>query len=331
LLLRILSSFRTMYISGEESGEQIKQRADRTKIDTTRLLFSYAVSVESIIASLEERSKDFDIAVIDSIQTVYSQDIPSSMGSVTQIRESANKLSEFAKRSNKILLIVGHVTKGGDIAGPKTLEHLVDCVLYLEGERHSYFRLLRSNKNRFGPTDEVGIFEMTDRGMDQVDKPTVFIGDSQTKAAGRSLVASVEGSRALFYEIQSLVVSTVLPVPRRIAAGIDFNRLQLLLAVIRKHMKLSLDTYDIYVSVVGGLSVKSTAADLGVIAAIVSSVKNNPIPYDTAFIGEVGLLGEVRSVYGEQKAVADARRFGLKRVFTSKTIPSLKNLSKIIT
>jgi len=329
LLLRLLSSFRTMYVSGEESGEQIKQRADRVKIDTSKLLFSYAESVESIVASLEARKKDFDMIVIDSIQTIYSEAVPSGFGSVSQIKESVNTLTDFAKRADKILIVVGHVTKGGDIAGPKTLEHLVDCVLYLEGERHSHFRLLRATKNRFGPTDEVGIFAMTEQGMSQVDKPTIFMDEGTQKSPGRALVASVEGSRALFYEIQSLVVPTTLPVPRRVASGVDYNRLQLLLAVIRKHMKISLDKYDVYVNVVGGLSAKSPAADLGIIASVVSSVKDTPLPANSAFIGEVGLLGEVRAVYGEQKAIADAQRFGLKKIYTSKTIPSIKNLSTI--
>lgn len=330
LLLKILSSVKTMYVSGEESGEQIKQRADRIKADISNLHFSSDIEVNSLISALEANIDDYDVVVIDSIQTVYASHIESTLGSMSQIKEAATRFVEFAKTHNKPLVIVGHVTKDGDIAGPKMLEHLVDCVLYLEGERQSHFRVLRARKNRFGPTDEVGIFEMKDSGLEEVSKPTALIDASTDQEAGRSLVSSVEGSRALFYEIQTLVVPTALAIPRRVVSGIDINRLQLLLAVMRKHMHVKLDTYDVYVNVVGGLSAKTPGADLGIIAALLSSANNKPLRKNSAFIGEVGLLGEIRSVYGQDKILRDTKRFGLDKIYSSSDIRSVKGLKRIL-
>lgn len=330
LLLKILSAVKTMYISGEESGEQIKQRADRIGADISNLHFSSDIEVNSLISALEAHIDEYDVVVIDSIQTVYASHVESTIGSMSQIKEAATRFVEFAKTHNKPLVIVGHITKEGDIAGPKMLEHLVDCVLYLEGERQSHFRVLRARKNRFGPTDEVGIFEMRDSGLEEVSQPTALIDASTDQEAGRSLVSSVEGSRALFYEIQTLVVPTALAIPRRVVSGVDINRLQLLLAVMRKHMHVKLDTYDVYVNVVGGLSAKTPGADLGIIAALLSSANNKPLKKNSAFIGEVGLLGEIRSVYGEDKVIRDTKRFGLDKIYSSKDIKSVKGLKRIL-
>jgi len=237
LLLSVLGSLQCFYISGEESGQQVKQRAERLGVPTENILFSNELHVDAVIASMEKYQAEYQVAVIDSIQTLYTPDIPSPMGSVSQIKETASRLVDYAKRHDKIIVFIGHVTKDGDIAGPKTLEHLVDCVIQLEGEKESTFRLLRSRKNRFGSIDEVGLFEMSDGGLKQVTNPSLFIDKSIEAAAGRAVIITVEGSRSLLYEVQSLVVPTQLSIPRRIVSGVDYNRLQLLLAVIRKKLK----------------------------------------------------------------------------------------------
>ncbi len=330
LLLKILSHLRTVYVSGEESGEQILQRAVRLQVDTSKLLFSSDNEVLGILSALEDNKADYDVVVIDSIQTVYSSSIDASMGSVSQIKESASKIVEWAKRSHTIVVIVGHITKDGDIAGPKTLEHLVDCVLYLEGEPQSSFRILRAHKNRFGATDEVGIFEMKETGIEEVDKPSVLIDPATQNESGRALVATIEGSRPLFYEVQSLVVPTTLTIPRRVVTGVDSNRLQLLLAVMRRHMGVKLDSYDVYVNIVGGLSARTPSADLGIIASILSAVEDKPLQAGTVFIGEVGLLGEVRAVQGQHKVIDNISRFGLKKAFSSIDIQSVKRIKSLV-
>jgi len=330
LLLKILSHLRTVYVSGEESGEQILQRAERLQVDTSKLLFSSDNEVMGILSALQDNAGDYDVVVIDSIQTVYSSSIEASMGSVSQIKESASKIVEWAKRNHTIVIIVGHITKDGDIAGPKTLEHLVDCVLYLEGEPQSSFRILRAHKNRFGATDEVGIFEMKETGIEEVDKPSVLIDPATQYESGRALVATIEGSRPLFYEVQSLVVPSALTIPRRVVTGVDSNRLQLLLAVMRRHMGVKLDTYDVYVNIVGGLSARTPSADLGIIASILSAVEDKPLQAGTVFIGEVGLLGEVRAVQGQHKVLDNISRFGLKKAFSSVDIQTVKRIKSLV-
>lgn len=330
LLLKILAHLKTVYISGEESGEQVLSRAQRIGVDTSTMMFSSDNEVMSILSALDDVKDECDVVVIDSIQTVYSSTVESGMGSVTQIRESAVKLVEWAKRSGKVVLIVGHVTKDGDIAGPKTLEHLVDCVLYLEGEPQSAFRLLRAHKNRFGATDEVGIFEMKETGIEEVDKPTDLIDSATQSEPGRALVCAIEGSRPLFYEVQSLVVPTTLSIPRRVVTGVDFNRLQLLLAVMRRHMHVGLDSFDVYVNIVGGLTVKTPSADLGIIASLLSAIEEKPLPQGTVYIGEVGLLGEIRTVHGQQKLTSHLDRFGLKKAVSNDNLPSVKRLKYVL-
>jgi DNA repair protein RadA/Sms len=251
------------------------------------------------------------------------------MGSISQLKEVLNKLINFAKKNNLILIVIGHITKEGEIAGPKTLEHLVDCVLYLEGERFSNFRLLRASKNRFGPTDEVGIFEMREKGLIEVEKPTAFLDLSKDRAPGKAIVGVVEGTRPLFFEVQSLVVPTILAFPRRVVKGVDYNKILLLLAVIRKNLNLPLDRFDVYVNVVGGVSIKSTSADLGIAASLVSSMKNLPFASSSVFIGEIGLLGEVRKVFYEDKIIKECQRFGFSKIYSSKNIQSVKQLNGI--
>lgn len=328
LLLQSLQHLSALYISGEESADQIKDRADRLSVSLDRFLFSNDLQVEGIIEGADEIKDSLDVIVIDSIQTIYSKDITGVVGSVSQLKDTAKKLITFAKQNNITIIMIGHVTKEGEIAGPKTLEHFVDCVLNFEGEKVSHYRLLRATKNRFGPTDEIGIFEMKAKGLREVNNPLVFLEENKKLEPGKAIVGVLEGKRPLFFEIQTLVVPTVLAVPRRVVKGMDYNKVLLLLAVVRKYLSVPLDNFDIYVNVIGGVSIRSTAADLGLIASLLSSLKNIPLPKGTVFIGEVGLLGEVREVYFEEKIISEARRLGFKKLYSSKNMSNVKNLRK---
>ncbi len=330
LLLQSLAKLKTIYISGEEAAEQVKDRAERLKIPLKDFSFSDSLQIESIISGLESYKENTDVLVIDSVQTIYTKSIASPAGSVSQLKETTNMLTTYAKRNKIAVILVGHVTKEGDVAGPKTLEHVVDCVLSFEGERVSYHRVLRASKNRFGSTDEIGIFEMKETGLSEVTNPLAFLEDETESVVGKSIVGVAEGKRALFFEIQTLAVPTILSVPRRVVKGVDYNKVQLLLAVIRKHLGITLDTYDIYVNVVGGVQIKSTGADLGVVASLISSVRNIPIPKKTVFTGEVGLLGEVRSVLFEDKIIKEAKRLSFTRNYSSKSMKNIKELRKIL-
>ena len=325
LILQIASGKSVLYISGEESADQIKARAERMKIDITRMLFAGETEIQSILTGLEKQLKSFDWLVFDSIQTLYDKDIPSVYGSVSQIKEVTAKIVDFCKRNNKAAIIIGHVTKSGDIAGPKTMEHLVDVVLQFEGEKTTHFRILHAEKNRFGSTNEVGVFEMTEEGLKEAKDPTIFIGESESRI-GRVVVGITEGTRPLFFEVQSLVVPTTLPVPRRVVSGYDYNKAQLLLAVLRKQLNLSFDSYDVYLTVVGGLKVRSTAADLGICAALLSSLKNISIPDKSVFVGEVDLLGEVRKPMYYDLLEKEAKRYGLPTIFSYSTVKTIKQL-----
>lgn len=330
LLLQSLKKISTLYISGEESAEQIKDRAERLKINLKNLSFSPTTQVESILSGLENLKDKVDIAVIDSVQTLYSKKIESQAGSVAQLKEAAGKLISTAKKLKIPIILVGHITKEGDIAGPKTMEHFVDCVLNFEGEKISNFRILRATKNRFGSTDEIGIFEMKGEGLAEVNDPMAFVEDRQKDVAGRATVGVAEGKRPLFFEIQTLTVPTVLAVPRRVVKGVDYNKTLLLLAVLRKNLGLPLDKFDIYVNVVGGVTIKSTAADLGIIASLISSVNNIAIPQKTVFTAEVGLLGEIRKTPFEDKILSEAKRLRFNKIITSRNISHIKDLKKTI-
>jgi len=333
LLLQALQKLSTVYVSGEESAEQVRDRAHRLKIPLTKLQFSDVLQIEAVIKGLQSLNKDssIDLLVVDSIQTIYSREVPASAGSITQLKETTQKLVQLAKKSNIPIIIVGHVTKEGDIAGPKMLEHLVDCVLLFEGEKVSHHRVLRSLKNRFGSTDEIGIFEMNENGLKEVDNPLAFLENQQTdNVPGKAIVGVAEGKRPLFFEIQTLTVPTSLSFPRRVANGVDFNKAQLLLAVVRKHLNLSMDTLDIYINVVGGVSVKSPAVDLGIIASLVSSITNVPIPKKTVLFGEVGLLGEIRPVFFQDKIIQEATRLKFSNVISSKNLKNIKDLRRIL-
>lgn len=330
LLLQALTQLKTLYISGEESPEQVRDRAERLKINLERFLFSDNLQVEGIAEGLEEIKDQIEVIVIDSVQTVYSNKVDAQPGSVSQLRESASQLIIAAKKMKLPMILVGHITKEGDIAGPKTLEHMVDAVLTFEGERVSQFRVLRGQKNRFGSTDEVGIFEMAGAGLKEVNNPLVFLDEHAENTPGKAIVGVTEGQRPLFFEIQTLASSTMLPMPRRVVKGVDYNKVQLLLAVIRKQLNLQLDKYDIYVNVIGGVDVKSPVADLGLVASIISSIKNTPVPKSSLFIGEVGLLGEVRKGAGQEKILNEAKRLSFKKIYSSINIKNVKELSVIL-
>jgi DNA repair protein RadA/Sms len=329
LLLQSLKNLKTLYISGEEAAEQVKDRADRLGVKLDDLMFSDTLQVEGIIDGVEELKNNIDLVVIDSIQTVYSKDADSAPGSVSQLRESSMKLIRMAKDTKVPVIIIGHITKEGEVAGPKTLEHMVDAVLQFEGDRVSAYRILRANKNRFGTTDEIGIFEMKGEGLVEVNNPLAFVEeDMQVRVPGKALVGVMEGKRPLFFEIQTLAVPSVLAVPRRVVKGVDYNKVLLLLAVLQKQLHISLSKFDIYVNVVGGVDVKTTSADLGIAASIISSVKDIPLSSTMMFTGEVGLLGEVRSVYGQEKVIAEATRLNFKKIFSSKNAKTVKDLYK---
>lgn len=331
LLLQALHAMKALYVSGEEAPEQVKDRAERLKINLNDFYFSSDLQVEGIVEATGEWKDKIDVLVIDSIQTIYSKDIEATPGNISQLRECTAQLINAAKSFKVPVIIVGHVTKDGDIAGPKSLEHMVDTVLTFEGERISQFRILRANKNRFGSTDEIGIFEMKQEGLAEVNNPLAFLEDQSEEIPGKAIVGIIEGRRPLFFEIQTLASPTMLAMPRRVVKGVDYNKVQLLLAVIRKHLNMPLDTFDIYVNVIGGVDIKSTAADLGIIASLVSSLKNIPLPTNNLFIGEVGLLGEVRKIFGEEKITSEAKRLRFTKIYSSQNTKTIKSLRSIFT
>jgi DNA repair protein RadA/Sms len=302
----------TLYVSGEESARQIKMRADRLGLHAHDLFLVTETSLEVIlehVAAIKPR-----LLIVDSIQTTYSEDSRSSAGSVSQVRQCAARFQELAKESGVTVFLVGHVTKEGAIAGPRVLEHIVDTVLYLEGDQFHRYRLLRSVKNRFGATSEVGVFEMVEKGMVEVPNPSeAFLAERQVNAPGSAIAVTLEGTRPLLVEIQALASSTTFPNPRRTANGIDYNRLLLLTAVLGRRVRIPLEDKDVFVNVVGGLMIKEPAADLAVALAIASSVRDRPAHADIAAIGEVGLSGELRAVSQLEVRLKEARKLGFKR------------------
>jgi DNA repair protein RadA/Sms len=316
LLLQVASlaaaDRRVLYLSGEESARQIKLRAGRLGLAGERLFVLTETNLD--VALREAESLSPGLLVVDSIQTVYTEAAPQAPGSIVQLRQSTMALMRWAKGTGVPTFIVGHVTKEGDIAGPRLLEHIVDVVLYLEGERFSSYRLLRSVKNRFGSIDEVGVFEMTGRGLAGVDNPSqAFIAERASGAVGSVVVPTLEGSRPLLVEVQALTSPTAMPTPRRTANGLDFSRLLLVAAVLTRRVGLSLAGQDVIASVVGGLRVHEPAADLGLALAIVSSHRDKPVPPDLTALGEVGLSGELRSVSQLERRLLEAERLGFRR------------------
>lgn len=303
---------KVLYISGEESPAQIKIRAERLSIDSNEIILLAETSLEVIINTALKLSPK--VMVVDSIQTMYMEDLMSAPGSVSQVRDCAAKLMLFAKRSDIPVFLVGHVTKEGAIAGPRVLEHIVDTVLYFEGDRGHSYRILRTVKNRFGSTNEIGIFEMSDSGLIEVENPSeLFLLERPLNVSGSTVVASLEGTRPLMVEIQSLVSQTNFGMPRRTTIGVDFNRVNLLVAVLEKRAGLHLGGADIFVNVVGGLKIIEPAVDLGIIATIVSSLKDKPIDPKIFVFGEVGLSGEIRAVTQAEVRLKEASKIGFKR------------------
>ena len=315
LLLQVCNKMKLdskiLYISGEESVKQIKMRADRLDIKKPGILMASETSFKIISGLIDDEKPD--LVIIDSIQTVFNDELTSAPGSVSQVREVTAGLIRIAKGQSIAIIIVGHVTKEGAIAGPRVLEHMVDTVLYFEGERHLSFRILRAVKNRFGSTNEIGIFEMRDIGLVEVDNPSLtMLSGKPENVPGSVVVSSVEGTRPMLVEIQALVCSTNFGMPRRMATGIDYNRITMLMAVLEKRVGLQLYNFDAYVNVVGGLRIDEPACDLGIIMAIASSFKNISVSAGTVLIGEVGLTGEVRAVSQIDKRIIEASRIGFK-------------------
>lgn len=300
------------YVTGEESVSQVKMRADRLGIDGQNLYILTQTNVEEVLARLDERLPT--LAVIDSIQTIYDPALSSHPGNVSQIRECARRLLEWGKANNVPIILTGHVTKGGDIAGPRVLEHMVDAALYMEGDAVSSWRLLRAVKNRFGSTNEVGVLEMTGMGLRDVEDPSEsFLLDRPKGAMGSVVVPILEGNRALLVEIQALTAPSTIPTPRRVATGYDSHRLLLVCSVAMRTCGMPLSDYDIIVNVTGGLKIAEPAADLGVALAIASSFRGVPMPGDVASVGEVGLSGEIRRAPQTERRVKEAARLGFRK------------------
>ena len=309
---RLSANTQVLYISGEESAQQVRLRAQRLggALDVN---FLAETQLPEIMAAIEKLRPQ--LVVIDSIQTIYDTQMSSAPGSVSQVRECASRLSQIAKSCGVAMFMIGHVTKDGGIAGPRVLEHLVDTVLYFEGERNSAFRLLRAVKNRFGSTNEIGVFEMGDTGMREVKNPSELLMENRSEnASGACVFCAVEGTRPLLLEVEALVSPTSFGMPRRSATGLDFNRMNLVTAVLEKKVGLRLADQDIYANISGGIRLMEPAADLAIAASIVSSFRSKPIPKGTAFFGEIGLTGDIRHISQAEKRVREAARMGIEKI-----------------
>lgn len=329
LLLQICKflgeSKKILYVSGEESERQIKLRAERLGVDTENLYLISENDVGSVIECIYSISPD--IVIIDSIQTMHRDEIASASGSVPQVREATNAFMSIAKQEGISMFIVGHVTKDGSLAGPRVLEHMVDCVLYFEGDRQLSFRILRAVKNRFGSTNEIGVFQMENDGLKEVENPSAMLLEGRPEdASGSSVVCTMEGSRGVLAEVQALVTPTGFGNPRRMSSGIDLNRVLLMIAVLEKRARINLSNFDVYINVAGGLRIDETAIDLGLCAAIVTGRSDTPIPSDMIFIGEVGLGGELRNVSQLEKRLNEAKKLGFNTAIVPKN--SLKGVKK---
>lgn len=320
-----LSKKSVLYVTGEESQEQVKMRAERMGVSSDRLFVFAETSVENILDEIDKLSPK--LAVIDSIQTIYTEDFPSAPGSVGQIRESAAKIMQYAKTNGTAILLIGHVTKEGTIAGPKVLEHLVDTVLYFEGGREHPYRILRAVKNRFGSTNEIGVFEMHESGLEEVKSPSeIFLSERPTNASGSVVVPSLEGTRPILVEIQALVSPCNFGIPRRTTIGLDYNRVSLLAAVLEKRAGLHISGQDIFMNVAGGARIEEPAIDLGISISLASSLLNRPIESDVVVFGEVGLAGEVRGVSQAELRLKEAEKLGFKKcVLPRINVERLKN------
>ncbi|WP_323586625.1 DNA repair protein RadA [Aliarcobacter butzleri] len=323
LLLKVTGSIaksnkKVLYVSGEESAGQIKLRANRLEANSDNLFLLSEIKLEEIMDELLR--EDYEVCIIDSIQTIYSSSLTSAPGSVSQVREITFELMRKAKESNIAMFIIGHITKDGSIAGPRVLEHMVDTVLYFEGEASRELRMLRGFKNRFGSTSEIGIFEMTAEGLISAKDIASKFFDKNKSQSGSALTVSMEGSRAIILEVQALVCESTYPNPKRSATGFDTNRLTMLLALLEKKIDLPLNNYDVFINISGGIRIKESSADLAVIAAIISSFRDRPISKESVFIGEVSLTGEIKDVYSIDIRLKEAQAQGIKKaVIAQKT------------
>jgi DNA repair protein RadA/Sms len=313
VVCRLARGLRCAYVSGEEAVDQVRMRAARLGISASPVALAASTNVRDIVASLDASDAP-EVAVIDSIQTMYVDTLDSAPGTVAQVRASAQELIRVAKRRGIVLLLVGHVTKEGMLAGPRVLEHMVDSVLYFEGERGHQFRILRAVKNRFGPTDEIGVFEMTDLGLSEVTNPSeLFLAERRGDVSGASVFAGIEGTRPVLVEIQALVAPSSLGTPRRAVVGWDSGRLAMILAVLEARCGVAIGANDVYLNVAGGLRIGEPAADLAVAAALLSSLTGEPVPADTVVFGEIGLSGEVRAVSQTDARLKEAGKLGFTR------------------
>jgi DNA repair protein RadA/Sms len=319
LLLQLSSglcdlSYKVLYISGEESIKQIKLRAERLNAGKSSLMLASITNLAEILSAI---SKGYDLVIIDSIQTIYSDALGSAPGTVSQIRTCSHEISSMCKKSNTSLIFVGHVTKEGEIAGPKLLEHMVDAVMYFEsGQVHGNFRIVRSIKNRFGEVNEIAVFEMKQHGLLEITNPSeIFLQNRGAKISGSAIFAALEGSRPLLIEIQALVSKSNMPMPRRSVVGADPNRLSMLIAVLSTRYGINLSHYDVYLSVTGGLKIVEPAADLAIVAALISAINEKPLRYDSVFFGEIGLAGEIRKVMQKDLRIKEAEKLGFEKIF----------------
>ena len=328
LLLQLTGYFskinqNCLYISGEESLSQVKMRSDRLGLKNTNIQFASITNANDIAHTIKTINKK-SILIIDSIQTMYLPQIESAPGTVSQVRACANELIMAAKASDSILILIGHVTKDGSIAGPRILEHMVDTVLYFEGDNHFQYRVLRSIKNRFGPTNEIGVFEMLSNGLRQIDNPSeLFLSDRKKNVSGSAIFAGLEGTRPILIEVQALVTPSTLPSPRRTIVGWDIARLSMLCAVLEARCKIHLSSMDIFLNIAGGLKISEPAADLAVAAALISSVRNIPLSFSSVYFGEVGLTGEIRKVPQPELRIKEAYKLGFDKI----TLPSKQKVT----
>ena len=315
-----------LYISGEESLQQIKMRADRIGTFSDDMMLLCETNLDLIQGVIEERRPQ--VVVVDSIQTMFRENVNSAPGSVSQVREATSVLMRLAKERGIAIFVVGHVTKEGTVAGPRVLEHMVDTVLYFEGDRYAAYRILRAVKNRFGSTNEIGVFEMCQTGLREVPNPSEYMLDGKPQnASGSIVVCTMEGTRPLLVEIQALVCHSAFGMPRRTAAGVDFNRVNLLMAVFEKTVGVKLADQDAYINIAGGMKISEPAVDLGLVLSIISSFRNRPIAEDVICFGEVGLSGEVRSVNMVEQRIAEARKLGFKQCILPKVC--MKNIQQV--
>ncbi len=331
LLLQAMGKFaqaghRVLYVTGEESMRQIRLRGERLGVLSENLLVYSETSVERIVDAIKETKPG--VLVIDSVQTIYTERLESSPGSVSQVREVSSELISDAKKLEIPVFLVGHVTKDGSIAGPKVLEHMVDTVLYFEGERGHVFRILRAVKNRYGSVMEIGVFEMKENGLSEVHNPSeIFLAERPVGASGSAVVSSLEGTRTILVEVQSLVCPTLFGIPRRTVVGVDYNKVILLAAVLEKKASIALANHDIFIKVTGGIKLDEPAIDLGILASITSNFLDRPIEPKTVIFGEVGLAGEVRAINQVEPRVKEAQKLGFKRCILPKD--NMKGLKKL--